>query len=148
MILKKYVFFLNLKYMLFFLSIISILLSTILACSPSTHSSKKENILERVRLYWDKRIAGDYDVMYTLEAEMNKRKIKKSEYRKIFGDQAQIISYNIQDVKIISEKNKATVSVIYEIELKIPVPGLLGYRRKLVAEDFWILENANWFHVQ
>ncbi|MBF0375851.1 MAG: hypothetical protein HQK72_00020 [Desulfamplus sp.] len=108
----------------------------------------EDNLYKRVKLYWDKRINADYDSMYKLEANINKKKFKLPEYRNLFGDQANIVGYTIDKINISSEKKEATISITYTIELKIPVPGLLGHKKKLLSDDIWIFEKSNWFHVQ
>ena len=109
---------------------------------------EEDNVRKRVKLYWDKRINADYDGMYELEAEVNKKRYKLPEYRKIFGDQASIVGYTVDKINIVSVKREATISISYQIELQIPVPGLLGHKKKLTTEDIWLFENDNWFHIK
>ncbi len=116
--------------------------------NPATPLFEEENLKKRVKLYWDKRINADYDGMYELEADVNKKRYKLLEYRKIFGDQANIVEYTVEKINIVSAKREATISISYQIELQIPVPGLLGHKKKLTTEDIWLFENDNWFHVK
>lgn len=132
------------------LSLFFVFIST---AAVSADSAKNPNFGEdalrtRVKLYWDKKISSDYDGLYQLEADVNKKRYKLPEYRKIYGDQAAIVGYTIGKITIDSEKKEAAVSISYEIELKIPVPQLLGHKKKLVSDDTWLFENDNWFHVK
>ncbi len=122
--------------------------SVVYADSAKNPKFGEDALRARVKLYWDKKIASDYDGLYQLEADVNKKRYTLPEYRKIYGDQAVIVGYSIGKITIVSEKKEATVSINYEIELKIPVPGLLGHKRKLPSDDTWLFENDNWFHVQ
>ncbi|MBF0203065.1 MAG: hypothetical protein HQK67_01865 [Desulfamplus sp.] len=135
---------------IFFLSMLFVFILTLSAAYAASAKSSfgEDNLRKKVKLYWDKRINADYDGMYELEADVNKKKFKLPEYRKLFGDQLQIVRYSIKDVKIISEKKQANVSIIYAIELKIPIPGLLGHKKELAVDEIWIFEHDNWFHLQ
>ncbi|MBF0391007.1 MAG: hypothetical protein HQK71_12985 [Desulfamplus sp.] len=134
---------------LYFLSFLSICLYFLSSCIPYNRPLSEEDILrERVNLYWDKKISGDYDKMYSLEADVNRNRLQLDDYKKVFGDQSKVARYNIEKVNIDSEKKEAKVSITYEIELKIPIPGLLGYKKSLTTDDIWLFENGNWFHVE
>ncbi len=142
----------NLIYRINYFSLIFLLifLSITTLCSAFEHSKDKdtEKIFARASAYWNARIKHDYAKLYELEGEINKKRYDFSDYVKLYGDKIKIVKFNIDDIVIDSKKKKAKVRVNYQIELNIPVPGLLGYKRYVPCDDMWRFENKNWYHIQ
>lgn len=127
--------------------VFSIFLSLFFASSCALIRSvpPEEALRHRVQAYWDARVEGSIEKAYELLEPEARETISLVSYAKKAG-QAEILSYNIEDLELNLPSNSATVRVKRDFRIK---PGAIPIKMDKVLEqtgtERWVLVEDRWY---
>lgn len=119
------------------------LLCWVLAASGCQSSGKAESLEERIKAFWDARVAGDDIKAYNYESYTKTGTVTANQYVR---GRSPAFKYRSYEVKKIEEQgNEATVTLDLRYQVMVPTRGdlNLGMTRK----EQWVkLDDGLWYH--
>jgi hypothetical protein len=111
------------------------------ACSSEQQAGKVESLEERVKGFWDARVAGDDAKAYNYEAFSKTNKMTLQQYLQARNP---ALKYDKYEVKKVEEKgDEATVTVDVGCHLVVPAKDALNLSMAVVEP--WVRLEGQWY---
>lgn len=111
------------------------------ACSSGQQAGKVESLEERVKGFWDARIAGDDTKAYDYEAFSKTNKMTLQQYLQARNP---ALKYDRYEVKKMEEKGDEA-TVIVDVSCHLVVPAKDALKLSMAVTEPWVRLEGQWY---
>ena len=134
--------FKNIIYLFLLFSLVSLVSCAGIIEKPKT---EKDALRERVMLYWNYKVKGDFGKAYFIEYPLYRKQYTLDEYKRVNSNP--IVKYKGYELLSMDKVKDGIYNVGMKVYVRLKVPGAKAFENSTILMERWVRDGRKWYHV-